>query len=120
MNNYLLNKNEVKKSKTFNQDKVFENNVNNNIHFNNGQNYLETVLETLNEMSNSKIDISNINGNNENNIKNEIKMKTEHKINDIDGKDNKLRFQESDNNGSSCMATLSGTNTKKNLILPFK
>ena len=71
-------------------------------------------------MSNSKIDISGINENknNDNNI-NEVKNKIENKINNDEVKENKIRFQESDNNGSSWMATLSGTNTKKN-ILPLK
>lgn len=118
-NTNSLSKKEVKKAKTFNEDDVFQNNGNYNLHFNNGQNYLETVVETLNEMSNSKIDITGINENkhkDENNINNEIKIK----INDADVKENKLKFQESENNGSSCMATLSGTNSKKNYIFPFK
>ena len=119
----IVNKEEVKKSKTFNENDVFQNNANNNLHFNYGQNYLETVLETLNEMSNSKIDISGLKENktnDENNINNEIKNRTEIKINEVDFKDNKIKIQESENNGSSWMATISGTNTKKNIILPFK
>ena len=51
------NKEEMKKSRTFNDIDAFQN-VKYNFHFNNGQNYLETVLETLNEVSNSKIDLS--------------------------------------------------------------
>ena len=116
----LLNKKDIKKSKTFNENDVIQN-VNYNPHFNYGQNYLETVLETLNEMSNSKIDISGMNdykNNNDINI-NEIKNKIENKINDVEVKENKIRFQESEHNGSSLMITLSGTNTKKN-VLPFK
>ena len=70
-------------------------------------------------MSNSKIDISGINENKNNDNINEIKNKIENKVNNDEVKENKIRFQESENNGSSWMATLSGTNTKKN-ILPFK
>ena len=115
----LLGGKDVKKSKTFNENDVIQN-VNYNQHLNYGQNYLETVLETLNEMSNSKIDLSGINENkiNDDNI-NEIKNKIENKNNDMEVKENKIRFQESDNNGSSLLVTLSGTNTKKNM-LPFK
>ena len=111
-------KKDVKKSKTFNENDVNQN-INYNQHFNYGQNYLETVLETLNEMSNSKIDISGINENKNNDNINEIKNKIENKVNNDEVKENKIRFQESENNGSSWMATLSGTNTKKN-IFPFK
>ena len=60
--------------------------------------------------------------NNINNINNnQKKIKNENKCNEIDIKENtKIRIQESDNNGSSCQATLSGlTNTKKN-IFTFK
>ena len=112
---------EMKKAKTFNID---ENN-NCNLQYNNGQNYLETVKETLNEVSNSRIDISGLNEDKNNNINNinnnQKKIKNENKCNEIDIKENtKIRIQESDNNGSSCQATLSGlTNTKKN-IFTFK
>ena len=118
------NKEEMKKSRTFNDIDAFQN-VKYNFHFNNGQNYLETVLETLNEVSNSKIDISGINedkNKDKNNIPiymNEKKNKIELKINDVDIHENKIKFQESENNGSSWLATLSGTNTKKN-VFPFK
>ena len=106
------------KANTFNMDE----NINCNLQYNNGQNYLETVKETLNEVSNSRIDISGLNedkNNNNNNINyNGNKVKIEHKCNDIDIKENnKIRIQESDNNGSSCQVTLSGlTNTKKNMF----
>ena len=118
-NSNLINKLDVKKSKTFNENEIGQN-VNYNQHLNYGQNYLETVKETLNE-SNSKMDISGINeiiNKDENNIK-EIKNRIENRINDIEGKENKIRFQESENNEPSCVATSSFTNTKKN-ILSFK
>ncbi len=108
------NKEEMKKSRTFNDIDAFQN-VKYNFHFNNGQNYLETVLETLNEVSNSKIDISGINEDKNKDKKNKIELK----INDVDIHENKIKFQESENNGSSWLATLSGTNTKKN-VFPFK
>ena len=117
----IFDNNEMKKSKTFNIDE----NINCNLQYNNGQNYLETVKETLNEVSNSRIDISGLNDDKNNNINNinnnQKKIKNENKCNEIDIKDNtKIRIQESDNNGSSCQATLSGlTNTKKN-IFTFK
>ena len=50
---------------------------------------------------------------------NEKKNKIELKINDVDIHENKIKFQEFENNGSSWLATLSGTNTKKN-VFPFK
>ena len=99
-----------------------DDNINVNLQYNNEQNYLETVKETLNEVSNSRIDITGLNeekNNNINNINNinyhENKIRIENKFNEIDMKEiNKIRNQESDNNGSSCQATLSGlTNTKK-------
>ena len=109
--------NEMKKSKTFNIDE----NINCNLQYNNGQNYLETVKETLNEVSNSKIDISGLNEEkNNNNINyNENKIKIENKSNEVELKENnKVRIQESDNNGSSYQATLSGlANTKKNMFI---
>ena len=104
------------------------------MHFNinNGHYYLETVLETLNEVSNcSEIEEQKNNNNNIciNNNKNENKINEDNKdkenyINIKINKKNKneisdTKFQESDNNASSWMATLSGTNTKKN-IFPFK
>ena len=95
------NKEEMKKSRTFNDIDAFQN-VKYNFHFNNGQNYLETVLETLNEVSNSKIDISGINedkNKDKNNIPiymNEKKNKIELKIIDVDLHENKIKFQESE------------------------
>ena len=128
MNKNIRNKNEninlieeIKKAKSFNIDE----NINCNLQYNNAQNYLETVKETLNEVSNSKIDITGLNEDKNNNINNinynENKIRIENKCNDIDIKENnKIKIQESDNNGSSCQATLSGlTNTKKN-IFTFK
>ena len=116
----LTNNQDVKKSKTFNENDDINHNANYNQHLNYGQNYLETVIETLNE-SNSKMDISLINENkakDQINLK-EIKKRIENKVNDIEVKENKLRFQESENNEPSCVATSSFTNTKKN-ILSFK
>ena len=126
--------NEVKKSKTLNENDIYKN-INDNMHFNinNGHYYLETVLETLNEVSNcSEIEEQKNNNNNiciNNNNKNENKINEDNKdkenyINIKINKKNKneisdTKFQESDNNASSWMATLSGTNTKKN-IFPFK
>ncbi len=111
---------EMKKAKTFNIDE----NINCNLQYNNGQNYLETVKETLNEVSNSRIDLSGLNeeknNNNINNYENRI-IKIENKCNEIDAKENnKIKNQDSDNIGSSCQATLSGgTNTKK-ILFTFK
>ena len=126
--------NEVKKSKTLNENDIYKN-INDNMHFNinNGHYYLETVLETLNEVSNcSEIEEQKNNNNNiciNNNNKNENKINEDNKdkenyINIKINKKNKneisdTKFQESDNNASSWVATLSGTNTKKN-IFPFK
>ena len=126
--------NEVKKSKTLNENDIYKN-INDNMHFNinNGHYYLETVLETLNEVSNcSEIEEQKNNNNNIciNNNKNENKIiednnkDKENYINIKINKKNKIeisdtKFQESDNNASSWVATLSGTNTKKN-IFPFK
>jgi len=127
--------NEVKKSKTLNENDIYKN-INDNMHFNinNGHYYLETVLETLNEVSNcSEIEEQKNNNNNiciNNNNKNENKINEDNKdkenyMNIKINKKNKneisdTKFQESDNNASSWMATLSGgTNTKKN-IFPFK
>jgi hypothetical protein len=126
--------NEVKKSKTLNENDIYKN-INDNMHFNinNGHYYLETVLETLNEVSNcSEIEEQKNNNNNIciNNNKNENKINEDNKdkenyMNIKINKKNKneisdTKFQESDNNASSWMATLSGgTNTKKN-IFPFK
>ena len=117
----IFDNNEMKKSKTFNIDE----NINCNLQYNNGQNYLETVKETLNEVSNSRIDISGLNeeknnNNNINNYENRI-IKIENKCNEIDAKENnKIKNQDSDNIGSSCQATLSGgTNTKK-ILFTFK
>ena len=126
--------NEVKKSKTLNENDIYKN-INDNMHFNinNGHYYLETVLETLNEVSNcSEIEEQKNNNNNiciNNNNKNENKINEDNKdkenyMNIKINKKNKneisdTKFQESDNNASSWVATLSGTNTKKN-IFPFK
>ena len=115
-NSNLINKLDVKKSKTFNENEIGQN-ANYNQHLNYGQNYLETVKETLNE-SNSKMDISGINeiiNKDEINIK-EIKSRIENRINDIEAKENKIRFQESENNEPSCVATSSFINTKKNIL----
>ena len=75
---------EMKKAKTFNIDE----NINCNLQYNNGQNYLETVKETLNEVSNSRIDISGLNEDKNNNINNinnnQKKIKNENKCNEID------------------------------------
>ena len=130
---------EIKKSKTLNEIDIYKNtNYNAHININNGQNYLETVLETLNEVSNcseindnkknNNIKINNIgiNVNKNDNIINEYFKEKENNIFLKNNKKNKnefsdTRFQESDNNASSSMATLSGTNTKKNLnFFPFK
>ena len=59
-----------------------------------------------------KIEINEDNKDKENYINIKINKKNKNEISDT-------KFQESDNNASSWVATLSGTNTKKN-IFPFK